>query len=196
MLVLGATDTPEDLEEHRVIERLRDAGCTSDILVPYRLAPSYVLGDVSQDLRADLLADGERTRRVWLAISAGGLVAFNYARDYPGDVDRIVAFAPFLGPGLIIDEIEEAGGLARWTPSEPIEEIERTWVWLRGYAEGASRPRLELLWGDEDPGAKALSLLAAALPEEDRFRGAGDHGWPTFLSLLESYLEARSAEEL
>ncbi|MEZ4383094.1 MAG: hypothetical protein R3A79_17335 [Nannocystaceae bacterium] len=188
MLIAGATDTPEDLEKHGVIELLRDTGCRSDILVVYRLAPSYVIGDLATDLRADVIAAGDRKRRVWLGMSAGGLVTFEYARLFTDDVDRIVALAPFLGPKLIVDEIAEAGGLAEWRPSPPIESIERTWEWLRGYAEGAKRPRLDLLWGEEDPGREGLELLAAALPERQRHRGAGDHGWEAFMGLLEGFL--------
>ncbi|MCA9663756.1 MAG: hypothetical protein KC486_35840 [Myxococcales bacterium] len=188
LLIAGATDTPEDLAKHGVIDLLRDHGCRSDILVVYRLAPSYVIGEVTEDIRSQVVAAGERRRRSWLGMSAGGLVTFEYARQFPDDVDRIVALAPFLGPSLIIDEIDEAGGLADWEPSPPVEAIERTWRWLRGYATGEPRPRLDLLWGEKDPGKRALELLAAALPEDHRHRGDGDHEWPSFMSLLEGFL--------
>ena len=183
----GATDTPADLEEHGVIQTLRDAGCDWDILVAYRLAPSYILGDVVADLRGDVVAQGDRTRRVWLALSAGGLVAFDYARVYPDHVDRLVAFAPFLGPDVIIDEIFEAGGLAEWTPEPPIEQIERTWFWLRGYAKDEPRPPLDLYWGMADPFKRTIGLLAEALPEERRHTLPGDHEWPTFIAMFAAF---------
>ncbi|NVB36641.1 alpha/beta hydrolase [Pseudenhygromyxa sp. WMMC2535] len=189
VFVPGATDTPEDLEKYGAIDLLRERGCEYDIAVPYRLGPSYLLGHVERDLHADVLRQGDRKRRIWLAISAGALVSFSYARTYPEDVDRLIAYAPYLGPKLIIDEIEEQGGLASWRPNEPIEDIERVWEWLRGYAEGAERPRLDLLWGENDPGLRSLELLAAVLPEERRHEGAGEHGWETFMGLLRGFLD-------
>ncbi|MEZ4452680.1 MAG: alpha/beta hydrolase [Nannocystaceae bacterium] len=190
LIAAGATDTPDVLHQHGVFTLLRERGCKSDIVVLYRLAASYVLGDVADDLHADVVAQGERKRRTWLGMSAGGLVTFDYARAYPGEIDRIVALAPFLGPKLVIDEVVAAGSLDRYVPSPPIETIEETWLWLRGYAEGAERPHLDLLWGQQDPGVRALDFLGAALPEAQRFTGPGDHEWPSFMRLLGEYLEA------
>ncbi len=196
IILPGATDTPEDLERHGVIKTLRDAGCAWDILVLYRLAPSYALGDVVADLRGDIVAAGERSRRVWLSLSAGGLVAFDYARLYPDDVDRIVAFAPFLGPKIILDEIVEAGGLTTWTPEPPVEEIERTWMWLRGYGTGEPRPTLDLYWGLRDPFSRAQELLAEVLPASRLHLLPGDHEWPSFIAMFTAFAEQYVPKDL
>jgi len=189
VLMLGATDDPADVERHGMIELLRERGWDQDIVVSYHLAPSYVLGDIEHDLHRDIaLTYGPRKRRVWLGISAGALVTFGHARRYPDEVDHIIAYAPYLGPKKIIDEIEADGGLASWTANEPIENIERVWQWLRGYAEGAARPRLDLIWGRDDPSRRAQELLAAVLPEDRTHTGPGEHGWDTFMSLLDSFL--------
>jgi hypothetical protein len=63
------------------------------------------------------------------------------------------------------------------------------WEWLRGYAEGRERPRLDLLWGANDPGLRSLKLLADALPEAQTHEGPGEHGWDTFMALLGSFVE-------
>ena len=193
VIVPGATDRPEDLEQNGVVELLRERGCEYDIVVPYRLGPSYLLGDVEDELHLDVLRYGPRERRVWLAISAGALVTFGFARSYGEEVDRIIAYAPYLGPEKIIGEIEAEGGLASWTANEPIEDIERVWTWLRGYAEpeqAKSRPRLDLMWGRNDPGARAQELLAAVLPEDRVHPGPGEHGWVTFMGLLRAFVDA------
>ena len=191
VLVPGATDAPEDIEEHGVIEKLRTRGCEFDIVVPYHLGPAYLFGEAEMDLRRDVIVPaGPRQRRLWLCISAGALVTFGYARQYPADVDRIIAYAPFLGPEKFVDEIEAQGGLATWVPNEPIEDIERIWVWLQGYGAGLERPPLDLLYGTEDSAIRALRVLAETLPEPRVHVGPGEHGWATFMPMFEAFLDA------
>lgn len=188
VILAGATDGPEEFAKYRAIETLRSYGCADDIVLAYKLAPSYVTGELVTEIHAKVVrAFGERERRVWLTISAGGLVGFDYARVYTDTVDRIISYAPYLGPKFITKEIAAVGGLELWEPNEPIERVERIWEWLSGYAREQARPPLDLLWGRDDPNRAQIELLADVLPVERRHRGEGEHGWMTFMALLDDF---------
>ena len=75
-------------------------------------------GSILDRLRADVIEPYRVRgyRRVWLAgISLGGFVAMGYALRHPGQIEGIVALAPYLGRRTLVQEVAAADWPA-WRP--------------------------------------------------------------------------------
>ena len=132
-------------------------------------------------------------RRIWLAgCSMGGLGAILYAHEHPGEIDGIVAIAPYLGDKSVVGEIEAAGGLANWQPKAPLadDDFQRR-LWLAIKAERFDQPGrvpLVLGYGTGDRFVYGHRLLAAQLPPDHVFRVFGFHNWATWHQLWKMIL--------
>ena len=155
---------------------------------------AYV-GDRSalQRLRSDIVLPARAAGvSIWLGgISLGGLFALDYAASHPGELDGLCLLAPYLGNRMLIAEIANAQGLARWQPGELAEtdEERRIWRYIKN-RHADSRP-LYLGFGREDRFAAAHELLAATLPADSVEVIAGGHEWSTWVRLWESFLDSR-----
>jgi len=83
----------------------------------------------------------------------GGLGALVFAEQHPSEVEGVLAIAPFLGDDDLINEIEQAGGLAKWkTTPRPALMIINASSALAGpcipQAQGC--PRIFLGFGQSD----------------------------------------------
>jgi pimeloyl-ACP methyl ester carboxylesterase len=129
---------------------------------------------------------------IWLSgISLGGLFALDYAATYPGEVDGICLFAPYLGNRILTSEIAEAPGLAAWQPGVLAETDEERRIWSHIKTRGADSRPLYLGFGQGDRFSAAHELLAATLPSDAVDRIAGGHDWPTWSRLWENFLDSR-----
>jgi pimeloyl-ACP methyl ester carboxylesterase len=129
---------------------------------------------------------------VWLAgISLGGLLALDYAANYPEDLDGVCLLAPYLGNRMLTSEIAAAPGLTAWIPGELAEtdEERRIWRYIKT-REDDSRP-LYLGFGRADRFAAAQQLLAGALPAHSVDVIEGGHEWRTWTTLWENFLDSR-----
>ena len=137
-------------------------------------------------------------RSIWLVgISIGGFGALIHELARPGDVDGIVALAPYLGRRPLGAEIHKAGGLRAWKAPDgppPDQEIDRKlWPWLQQYADSTSAsrhlPPLYLGFGLADRFASNHKLLAEALPSGHVFTTEGGHDWPQWSKLWKKMLD-------
>jgi len=155
---------------------------------------AYV-GDRSalQRLRSDIVLPARAAGvSIWLGgISLGGLFALDYAASHPDELDGLCLLAPYLGNRMLIAEIANAPGLARWQPGELAEtdEERRIWRYIKN-RHADSRP-LYLGFGREDRFAAAHELLAATLPADSVEVIAGGHEWSTWVRLWENFLDSR-----
>ncbi len=155
---------------------------------------AYV-GDRSalQRLRSDIVLPARAAGvSIWLGgISLGGLFALDYAASHPDELDGLCLLAPYLGNRMLIAEIANAQGLARWQPGELAEtdEERRIWRYIKN-RHADSRP-LYLGFGREDRFAAAHELLAATLPADSVEVIAGGHEWSTWVRLWENFLDSR-----
>jgi pimeloyl-ACP methyl ester carboxylesterase len=153
------------------------------------------VGDRSplQHLRSDLVSPARAAGvSIWLCgISLGGLFALDYADTYPGEIDGICLFAPYLGNRILTDEIARAPGLAAWQPGILAETDEERRIWRHLKARRADSRPLYLGFGQEDRFSAAHELLAATLPGDAVDVIAGGHDWPTWSRLWENFLDAR-----
>jgi S-formylglutathione hydrolase FrmB len=193
VFVTGVYDTVEDVVRHGVLDVLRDAVGPVDAVVIQHETPSFFAGEFVQEFHTRV-ARNPRYRsyphRVLLGFSSGGTAALQYVSQHPDEFDTLILYSPYLGPKLFIGEIEEAGGLAKWEPSAPIEDQELLWAWLRDYrVSDRGKPSVWLLWGAHDEAAPGLPILQAHLPADRILVAEGEHGWPAFNASWPEFVE-------
>jgi pimeloyl-ACP methyl ester carboxylesterase len=137
----------------------------------------YTEGLLIRRLHDDVIAP--LTRRyphvVLVGVSMGGYGAIRYAMAYPGTIDKVVLFSPFLGAGPLMRNLAEAGD----------DDFKQTWAWLRG----TEHPPIFLAYGHEDGFLATDHELKALLPPENVTTGTGGHLWTTWRRLLKQMID-------
>lgn len=200
LLVLfpGFGDRAETFEEEGFVEIAEASGVPYDVAALDAHFGYYrtwtVLDRAGEDIIEPAASDG--IERMWVVgISMGGTGAIGTAREHADVVDGVILLAPYLGPGSLIREIHEAGGLASWDAGN-IEEVRgkreryfrRLWTWLQGYATGEPRPALRFGTGADDNATEALALLEPYLPDDATQVIPGGHDWTVWRPLFETFL--------
>ncbi|MCA9704563.1 MAG: hypothetical protein KDK70_01800 [Myxococcales bacterium] len=192
VFITGFDDHRQDLVDHGVIDVIERHGGSVDVLVVEGETPQYMSGEFTGEFNRRIVQTPRfqrYRRRILLGFSGGGTAALSYASGHPDAFDTMILYAPYLGPKFIVEEIAEAGGLARWQPTGPQEHQEALWVWLRRYAAGeVEAPDLYLLWSREDDVAVGLPLLEDSGLRERISVGSGEHGWPAFDGLWPGFV--------
>lgn len=191
----GRGDRPEDYVRQGFAEDLQRAGspCAMigvDAHLGYFFPPTFV-----ERLREDVIAPAQArgVEEIWLVgISLGGFGSLIYARERPGEIDGLVALAPFLGEEGMIEEVARAGGIRSWTPRKPPGErdFRGLWAFLKGFAEpGSDLPPLYLGYGERDRFARPNGMLAEVLPPDRVFTTRGGHTWRAWRRLWDEILQ-------
>jgi pimeloyl-ACP methyl ester carboxylesterase len=199
LLMPGRHSRAADFAAHGFVQAVEERGLNVEVLAVdahlgyylekgYRSLPARLHEDVV------LPAMGRGCRQVWLVgTSLGAMGSVAYAKRYPAAVAGVVLLGAYLGEEPILDEIERAGGLARWTPAGSVGypyEV-RTWHWLQRYTEPIRPPLPELYlgYGERDPYQHASRLLAPALLADHVLVAPhGGHDWDTWLGLWKRFL--------
>lgn len=163
---------------------------------------------LERDVIGPLLAKGYR--ELWLAgTSMGGFGAIAYARTHPQRVRGVLLFAPYLGPGEVVQQVARTG-LCRYRepprPSAAAREqsavkarasernededpelafAQANFVWLRRQACEERSVALWLAVGSQDRLRAADDLLGAALERQHVLILPGGHGWKVWTPALE-----------
>lgn len=198
VMLPGITDRASDFRRHGFIEAARRQGVEADIVLAEAHFGYYLSHNVVRRLEADLIepARARGYRRIWLVgVSLGGLGSFLYTMEHPERIDGIVAVAPYLGGEGFVEELDEAGGVQRWSPpknppSAQLPHVEpRLWSWLKGYeGRNGERPPVILAYGEDDRYAEAHRQLARLLPPSQVITAPGGHGWSTWSQLWQQVL--------
>jgi S-formylglutathione hydrolase FrmB len=184
VLLPGRHDSAADFDKHGFVQMARKARAPVDLVAAdaqYGYYVSRTLGDrLAEDVFAPARARGYQS--FWMAgISMGAFGALIYAEQHPGEVEGLLAIAPFLGDDDLIKEIEDAGGLAKWkTTAKPApgDYLRQLWLWLgRCTPQAQGCPRIFLGFGQSDRFIRAERLLAAELPADQVVQVPGDHDW-------------------
>lgn len=142
-----------------------------------------------EDVVAPLLEEG---KRVWLVgVSMGGLGTLIYTREHPEDASGLVAIAPFLGKGDLVEKIVAAGGPLHWQPTPPPADntVEGLWAWVgRSYADGPPVPTY-LAYGTEDRVRPGNELFAPLIPAENTLTLPGGHNFSVWRKLWDEMLD-------
>lgn len=186
----GVREQPQDIVREGFVDQVRARGIDADVVVVDAHLGYFTSGVFEQRLREDIVlpARARGYRSVWLAgISLGGFGALRYARAFPGDIDGVIALAPYVAPRLDLQEVWHAGGLLRWQPVElpkPVQHERALLLWLKGYADPAQhRPPLTIGYGDSDGLQPFTPLMAGILPPERLLSAPGGHDWPPWKAM-------------
>jgi pimeloyl-ACP methyl ester carboxylesterase len=194
VLLPGRFDRPEEFVEAGFGEALAAAGVRAEALAADVHLGYYARRTALERIHADLVAPARAAGRdrIWLVgISMGGLGALLYPRDFPGEVDGVVALSPYLGEPATVAGVAAAGGLASWRP--PVDSADgpgvEVWTWLQASARAGFRePAIVLGFGTRDALAPGHRALAAELPAERVLERPGGHDWRTWRRLWDGVL--------
>lgn len=195
LMLPGAYSSPEDFQRQGLVAAVAARGLRVDLCLADAHVGYFQERTVFERLRADVFAPARAAgyRRVdVLGISLGGFCALGHAVRHPGEIDRIVLLAPYLGGRIALAEIEAAGGPRAWqarTPRPaPGSDLEReVWHWLADPRRPASPP-LWLGFGQGDRFGDAHERLRALLPEGRSLDIPGGHDWPVWRVLWQQAL--------
>lgn len=184
----GAQEVPQDVVNEGFVAQVRAKNIDADVMVIDSHLGYFRNRTFDVRIRDDIIEPARKKgyRSIWLAgISLGGFGSLMYAFTYPDEIDGIIALAPFIASDKVLDEVVNAGGLARWTPTEPLgaDDYERALLkWLKGYGDPQSttekRPKLYIGYGRDDRLARFQEIIAPMLPLEHRLAAPGGHDWP------------------
>lgn len=196
----GMLDTPDNFVDAGFLDAAARASSSCDLVAIDAHFGYYRAGIIRQRVAEDVLRRAELRgyEDIWLVgISMGGLGALMVAQQNADRIRGVVLLAPFLGDAALVQSVEDAGGLARWTPPEdadPWDEDEfddALWAWLTGYASRPDdMPELYVAVGTEDSLRPGIGILAAALPPRHHGTAPGGHGWVTWRVLFAELLES------
>jgi pimeloyl-ACP methyl ester carboxylesterase len=194
VLLPGANMTPAEMRDQGFVAAVRQRQRAVDVVVAGAGLQYVYDGSILKRLHDDVIAPyrARGYRRVWLAgISLGGFVAMGYALRHPGQVEGIVALAPYLGRRTLVQEVAAAGGPARWQasaqPRGPDDIDHAVWQWLA--TRPPTAPALHLGYGRDDRFAEGHALLAGLLPARDVQTVPGGHDWAPWQRLWGDWLD-------
>jgi len=184
----GRGDDVADLESSGIAQSIQRAMPDADVLLAGVTMPVYYGGRMPQRLHDELVMPARQRgyARVWLAgASMGGMGTLLYEREYPGEMDGLVLFAPYLGDRALIDEITAAGGVARWDAGPVPAAVDgdnyqrEVWRSIKGWTAPSSKraQRVWVAYGREDRLRPAIQPLAAVLPAGHVLEREGGHKW-------------------
>lgn len=189
----GSYSLPEEFQSEGFVKIARAHHLAADLRLVDAHVRYYQNRTVIDRLAEDVIrpARAQGYRQIWLVgISIGAVGAMLYADAHPDDVDGVVIIAPYLGTRLTANEIQRAGGLARWpAPEVKADDIDTIlWRWLQTQTTPDSTVKklpIFLGYGDDDRFRYNDEVLRAALPVERVFTAPGGHDWPAWRAVWE-----------
>lgn len=192
----GAQEVPIDIVKEGFIEQVRARNIDADVMVIDSHIGYFLKRTFDVRIRTDIIepARAQGYKSIWLAgISLGGFGSLMYSRIFPGEIDGVIAIAPFIASNDVLNEVIDAGGLARWQPELPLktDDYQRDLLlWLRGYADpNMKRPKLYIGYGSKDGLAQFQTLIGTILPPDRLLAAPGGHDWPPWKQMWGDVLD-------
>jgi pimeloyl-ACP methyl ester carboxylesterase len=191
----GAYMTPDELVQQGFASAVRERGLPVDLWFVQTELAQLVDRTAMQRLDTDIVgaAREQGYRRLWFAgISLGAFLALGYAARQPGRVEGIVGLGTYPGRRPLLQEIEQAGGLAAWQrsgakPREDDDLDHDIWAWLARADRHA--PSVYLGHGAQDRFADGQALMASTLAVGHVDVVPGGHDWPPWRALWARWLD-------
>jgi pimeloyl-ACP methyl ester carboxylesterase len=190
----GRWNTAASFADEGFVSAVRRTGLHVDMMAAEAHMGYYLEHTLPERLREDVIipAKNRGYEHIWLiGISLGGLGALWYDGKYPGELEGMVLFAPYLGEPETYMEVFRSGGLAKWNPPPLAEDDYQRKIWLSLKSFEACEKnfaRIYLGYGLQDKFAVPDGMFAEVLPKEQVFTVEGGHDWPTWRSLWEEIL--------
>ena len=195
----GSQEVPQDVINQGFVAQVRARGIDADVMVIDSHIGYFRNRTFDVRIHDDIIEPARKKgyQSIWLAgISLGGFGSLMYALTYPNEIDGIFALAPFIASNAVFDEVIDAGGLARWTPAEPLgaDDYQRALLkWLKGYIDPQTarekRPKLYIGFGVEDGFARFTKVVGPMLPPEQMLSAPGGHDWPPWKQMWADALD-------
>lgn len=189
VLLPGRWSLPREFVDEGFLELVRQRHPRARIVAPDLHLGYYRERSAIERLHRDVVLPAREDgidRVTLVGISMGGLGALLYDLEHPGVADRLVLLSPFAGEAEVIEEVADAGGVAKWEPGEIAADdfSRRLWSGLKREWSARERPRVELGCGRGDRLAPTSRQLAADFLEPgDAVWLPGGHDWPTWRAL-------------
>jgi pimeloyl-ACP methyl ester carboxylesterase len=189
-------DSDKDFTEHGFIDALRTRKLSVDTVSANATFGYYARRTLLERVETDILAPARAKgySEIWFAgVSMGGLGSVLVAKNHASELKGIVLLAPYLGDDDVLEEIQKAGGVAKWQPQMPLDKDDYQrdlWRWMKdAIAQPESAPQIYLAAGDQDKLGDGHRILAAALPKARVFHTPGKHDWGPWLVLWNDFLD-------
>jgi pimeloyl-ACP methyl ester carboxylesterase len=195
--LLAATfSEPEDFRREGFPDAMRAHGIDAELVMAELRAAWVADGSIVERID-EAIVEPARTRgseRIWLGgVSLGALAALGYAARHAGALEGLALISPYPATRAVLDEIDAAGGLARWHPDIPEGgDLEReAWHWLGHRPSGA--PAVHCYFASSDRFAEGQRRIAAVLPPGAARELPGGHDWEAWRALWDAFLDDRAA---
>lgn len=194
----GRGDNLASLQDKGVATIIQKAWPDADVILTGLTMPFYRQGRASSRLHDEIIQPARRdgNREIWLlGISLGGMGALLYEHDYPGQIDGLLLFSPYLGDGKIQQEIRDAGGLKAWNPGPEkglsSETFQRElWRTLKNFAaQNQQKNATWIAYGADEPFRKPIEMVSPYLPSNQILMMPGKHDWSLWIPAIEQLLE-------
>jgi pimeloyl-ACP methyl ester carboxylesterase len=191
----GFGDDEKVFVEHGFTDALRMRGMAIDSVSAGATFGYYSRRTLLTRLREDVLvpARAKGYEQIWVVgVSMGGLGALLLAKDQDPGIAGVYLLAPYLGDDDLLEEIDRAGGVARWEPGvvSPDDYQRDLWRYIKRVTGAPQGPPLLYLGaGDKDKLGHGHRILAAALPAARVFSTPGKHDWGPWSILWADFLD-------
>lgn len=189
----GISDRADDFERFGFVQAVRHSRQPLDMIAVDARLSHYLSQQFAQRLRQEVILPARQQgyAQIWLVgISLGGMGSMLYARENPLDIDGVIAIAPYMGDGNLVEAVNAAGGPLNWQPGPTLPGDFRpdAWLWLKDYQTDRDPPVFILAYGQDDRFAKAHGIIASMLPSNRIVCLPGGHDWGTWLRLWSTIL--------
>lgn len=193
VMLPGAKNTPQQLQEYGFIRALRERELPIDVFALPTHSDHYLeRGEIERLLQEALdVILGQGYRRLWLmGISLGGLGSMLCVTQRAADIEGVLLLAPFFATRGIITEVAAAGGLQQWQWQDDGDPERAFLAELSAIPFNTPHfPEIHLGYGLQDHYMAASELLAACLPSQRVLSLPGGHDWDTWRRLWDGLLD-------
>jgi pimeloyl-ACP methyl ester carboxylesterase len=196
VLLPGFSDSDSDFDNHGFIADIHARKLSVDTISANATIGYYAKRTILGRIEADVLAPmrAKHYEQTWfMGISMGGLGTILVAEQHEKELTGLILMAPYLGDDDVINEVSQAGGVAKWKPPavvDPEDYQREVWRWLKhATANPTTSPAIYLASGDQDPLARGHRLLATAVQDGHLFRTRGNHDWGPWRTLWAKFLD-------
>jgi hypothetical protein len=194
----GRADDVDDLRRSGIAQAVQSAWPDADVVLTGLALGYYMEGQAEQRLHAEVIVPARKRgyTEVWLVgASLGGMGALMYDRAYPNTVDGMVLLAPYLGEKSVLQQIAEAGGIARWQPPPAPASVNgdnfqrELWRHVQTWSRKPENAKnVWLAYGNKDGLRESMPLLTPVLKPEQVLVRDGGHAWDVWSSCTREIL--------